>query len=277
MLQGNLSLRPVRRGRLRLAAGRLYYALRRRLWWTWGSCRFAGTRCAAPLEHLHMEHRTPLLRQLRGADMALQHNKVVNLRIAAGRLDGLLLRPGETFSFWRLVGHPMARRGFLPGMTLHCGHIGQGVGGGLCQMTNMIYWMALHTDLTVVERHRHSYDVFPDSNRTLPFGSGATCAWPHLDLMLHNNTAFVYQLRMRVGEEDLEGQWRCDEPMNRHYEIVERDARITSEPWGSYIRHNALVRRCIDDDGELYKEELVAENHALMMYAPLLQEHAQTV
>lgn len=277
MLQGSLNLRPVRRGRLRLAAGQLYYALRRRLWWVWGGCRFALVRAVESLEYSHVEHRTPLLRRLRGADMALQRNKVVNLRIAAGRLDGLLLRPGETFSFWRLVGHPTARRGFLPGMTLHCGHIGAGIGGGLCQMTNLIYWMALHTELTVIERHRHSYDVFPDSSRTLPFGSGATCAWPHLDLMLRNDTGCTYQLMVRVGEDDLVGQWRCDGPMHHRYEVVERDAHITSEPWGGYVRHNALARRCLDRDGTLLAEELVAENHALMMYAPLLQSDVRPV
>ena len=45
-------------------------------------------------------------------------------------------------------------------------------GGGLCQLSNLIYWMTLHTPLTITERYRHSYDVFPDSNRTQPFGSG---------------------------------------------------------------------------------------------------------
>ncbi len=266
------NLRPVRRSRLRQALGRWAYGARRCLWWAFGGCRFARTRARTPLEHLCMAHSTPLLRQLKGADMALQRNKVVNLRIAAERLDGLLLRPGQVFSFWRLVGRPSATRGFLPGMTLHCGTVGAGVGGGLCQMTNLIYWMTLHTELTVLERHRHSYDVFPDSNRMLPFGSGATCAWPHLDLMIRNDTMNTYQLRVRVGEHDLEGQWRCDDQPACRYEVVERDARMCSEPWGGFSRHNTLIRRRLDTDGALRGEELVTENHALMMYAPFLTE-----
>lgn len=44
------------------------------------------------------------------------------------------------------------------------------------------------TPLTVVERYRHSHDVFPDANRTQPSGSGATCAYPHRDLMIRNDT-----------------------------------------------------------------------------------------
>lgn len=60
-------------------------------------------------------------------------------------------------------------------MILYCGRVGTGVGGGLCQLSNLIYWMTIHTPLTIVERYKHSYDVFPDSNRTQPFSSVATC------------------------------------------------------------------------------------------------------
>ncbi|MEI3305467.1 MAG: VanW family protein [Dysosmobacter sp.] len=59
--------------------------------------------------------------------------------------------------------------------------------------------MTLHTPLTVVERYRHSHDVFPDANRTQPFGSGATCAYPHRDLMIRNDTQQPFQLCLRVG------------------------------------------------------------------------------
>lgn len=48
--------------------------------------------------------------------------------------------------------------------------------------------MTIHTPLTVVERWRHTYDVFPDNNRTQPFASGATCAYPALDLQIENRT-----------------------------------------------------------------------------------------
>ena len=72
------------------------------------------------------------------------------------------------------------------GMVLHNGGFKPGVGGGLCQLSNLIYWMTLHTPLTVVERWRHSYDVFPDAERTQPFGSGATVAYNHIDLQIRN-------------------------------------------------------------------------------------------
>lgn len=219
---------------------------------------------------VHCSHATPLLRKLRGAEMRYQYNKITNLKLAAARLNGILLRPGETFSFWRLVGKPTRRKGYLDGMVLFLGHVGYDTGGGLCQMTNLIFWMTLHTPLTVTERYRHSHDVFPDSNRTLPFGSGATCAYPHRDLMIRNDTDQTFQLRVRVGTEDLEGEWLAERPPEFRYEIVERNHRMDRGPWGGYVRHNELYRQKRTPDGALLEESLLLENNAVMMYSPLL-------
>ena len=123
-----------------------------------------------------------------------------------------------------------------------------------------------------MERYRHSHDVFPDSNRTQPFGSGATCAYPHRDLMIANHTDQVFQLRLRVGEENLEGAWRSDTPLTVSYRIVERDHEFRPEFFGGYSRHNKLYRQTLDRDGTVLDEELMVVNHALMMYSPLLPE-----
>jgi vancomycin resistance protein VanW len=183
-----------------------------------------------------------------------------------------MVKPGETFSFWRLVGRPSARRGFKVGMVLRNGTVAHGMGGGLCQMTNMIYWMALHTELSVTERWRHGFDVFPDEGRTQPFASGATCSYNYIDLQITNTTPHTYQLRLRVDGDRLVGEWRADARPLFSYDVVERDHAIRTEWWGGYSRHNTLLRikRDIDTGAEL-GEEFVTENHAIMMYAPLLQ------
>ena len=205
--------------------------------------------------------------------MQLQKNKVTNLRLAVARLDGLILHPGETFSYWRLIGKPSRRKGYLDGMVLFLGRIGSDVGGGLCQLSNLIFWMTLHTPLTVIERYRHSHDVFPDSNRTQPFGSGATCAYPHRDLMIRNDTEQDVQLCLRVTESHLEGEWRSVKTPALRYEIVERDARMEQGYWGGYVRHNALYRKKFDlASGEFLEEEFLFTNDAIMMYSPLLPE-----
>lgn len=217
-------------------------------------------------------HETPLYRQLRNVDMWLQENKVNNLKLACKKLNGIILKPGETFSFWRLVGKPTKAKGFLEGMVLTNGTFTAGVGGGLCQLSNLIYWMALHTPLTVTERWRHTHDVFPDSNRTQPFGSGATVVYNYVDLQIKNDTPYEYQLKVSVGDHDLEGEWRSEQPLHLIYEIYESEHVIKQEWWGGYMRHNEIRRSVSDEHGNKVADNFVTENHAIMMYEPLLED-----
>ena len=100
-----------------MTLGKAWFIAKRRVQWYLPGNRYAAGRSATQRPHQHASHRTPLLRQLKGVDMWLQHNKVESLKVAASCIDGLLLRPGETFSFWRLVGKPSARRGFKTGLA----------------------------------------------------------------------------------------------------------------------------------------------------------------
>lgn len=263
---------PIHRSWLRLRLGKAYYAGKRYLLWSSSKFKWAKERSGEQLPQLQMAHRTPLRRRLRGDQMQWQENKIINLKLAVERLNGLIIRPGETFSYWRLIGKPTRKKGYREGMVLFLGQIGSDVGGGLCQLSNLIFWMTLHTPLTVIERYRHSHDVFPDSNRTQPFGSGATCAYPHRDLMIRNDTNQPFQLCLRVGENDLEGEWRATQMPLVSYRIIERDACIKQASWGGYIRHNALYRQTLALDGSLLKEQFLFENDAIMMYSPLLPQ-----
>lgn len=181
-------LKPKYRSGIRSYLGKLYYTYRRYLQWYFGKEKYSSNNCRTVYDYLIYQHKTPLYRQLKDVDMWLQDNKVENLRIALKQIDGVTIMPGETFSYWKLVGNPTYSKGYKDGMVLHYGKFKIGAGGGLCQLSNMIYWMALHTPLTVSERHRHSFDVFPDTKRTQPFGSGATCFYNYRDLKIKNET-----------------------------------------------------------------------------------------
>ncbi|KGM13574.1 VanW family protein [Cellulomonas bogoriensis] len=218
---------------------------------------------------LAAEHATPLMRELAGLDMALQRGKVTNLRIAAARLDGLALGPGQRLSFWRQVGSPSARRGFVDGLVLDHGRLRAGTGGGMCQFTNLLFWVTLHTPLVVTERWRHSYDVFPDNGRTQPFGSGATCAWPALDLQVDNPTPLTFRLSVQVTDTHLHGRWYADRPVAAQFEVYEADHIMTNDAPGVFTRRNVLRRRVLEDGIEVH-DELVAVNAGRLMYAPFL-------
>lgn len=224
-----------------------------------------------------MQHCTPFLRQLKNVDMHLQENKKTNIYLASQKLDGILIKPGEVFSFWRLVGFPGRFKGYKEGLVLSQGMLRQGVGGGLCQLSNLLFWMTLHTPLRVVERWRHSYDVFPDVERVLPFGSGATVAYNYVDLQIANPTTEVFQLRLRQDESFLHGEWRSEFEPDCAYAVYEKNHRIEAQPWVGYIRHNELYRTVTRLDSGESQEELVAENNAVMMYNPLLEAGTDAV
>ena len=267
-----VALRPKERSPLRIRAGKTYYTWKRYVEWLANSNKFTKTRQRVLLPYSAFSHQTPLLRQLQGVDMTYQYNKIKNLKLAISHLNGVIIRPGETFSYWKLIGNPTRSKGYVEGMVLHYGKYTKGVGGGLCQLSNLIYWMALHTPLTVTERHRHSFDVFPDSNRTQPFGSGATCAYNYLDLQIKNETNVPYQLHVRMTDTHLVGEFRSEEPQLYTYTICEKGHSITPAYWGGYIRHNELWRKVYNRQHKLVGEEFVTENNAIMMYEPLLEE-----
>lgn len=266
------TIKPRGRSRLRILCGRTYYTALRYFEWYFNDKRYAERKSIDTLPHVIFSHKTPLLRELKNVDMWLQHNKVNNLKIAVQRLNGIILRPGETFSYWRLIGNPTQRKGYMKGMVLFYGGFKAGTGGGLCQLSNLIYWMTIHTPLEVTERHRHSYDVFPDSNRTQPFGSGATCVFNYRDLQIRNDTNQTYQLQVNVTDQDLYGEWRSTEEQKSRFEIYEKEHRITHEYWGGYIRHNLLHRKEYGSDGVLIEDAYLTENHAIMMYQPFLSD-----
>lgn len=265
-------MKPIKRSNLRIAVGTAYFRCKRHMIWMFGRQRFARQQSMDLLPYSLCRHHTPLFRELANVDLWLQHNKVHNLKIAIQKLNGLLLRPGETFSYWKIIGKPTRHKGYKEGMVLFYGRFKPGVGGGLCQLSNLIYWISLHSPLQIIERHRHSYDVFPDVKRTQPFGSGATCAYNYLDLQILNPTDQPYQLELELTKEHLKGCWRTTREHLYRYEVYERDHRIKQEYWGGYTRHNKLYRRVFNVNNEMIADDYITENNALMMYSPLLHE-----
>ena len=242
---------------------------RRRLAWLLSGTDWADTRSPRHLHYRMKKHGSLLLRELEGAPMQLQHNKVVNLRLATRRTDGLLIRPGETFSFNKVVGNCTRRKGYVEGMRLSDGRAVPGVGGGICQLANLLHWMFLHSPLTVVERSEHSFDPFPDSHRVLPWRVGCSIAYNYVDLVVRNDTATTYQLRTWVGERHLRGELRADRPAPLSYSVRARDEEFLRAPDGQVWRRNEIWRATYDKaTGDQVADECVKRNLARVLYVP---------
>lgn len=229
-------------------------------------CRFAAEQTDERLPFTVKSHQSLLRRKLGSLDMRFQENKVTNLEIARRPIDGLLIRPGETFSFWRRVGKTTASKGYLEGLQLSRGEIKTGIGGGLCQLANLLLWMAFHSPLTIAERHHHSFDPFPDDRRALPFGSGASVFYNYIDLRFFNPTDATFQFRIWLTDEHLKGELLCSRELPSSYHVFERDHRFVRRDGKNY-RSNEIWREVIDKrTGNRIDEELLVSNFAEVKY-----------
>ena len=111
--------------------------------------------------------------------------RTTNVLLATDFCNGVILMPGEVFSYNDTVGPRTYERGFKDA-TIYVGNSAEdGVGGGICQVTSTIYYAALRADLKIVERYAHSREV-----TYVPKGEDATVAWGSKDFKFENNTDF---------------------------------------------------------------------------------------
>ena len=123
-----------------------------------------------------------------------------NIRLGAARLDGVVIAPGEIFSFWSLVGEPSASAGFAVGRSIRGGEVAGELGGGLCQVSGIAYELLLRGGLDPVERHPHSRDLYDEEERFTSLGLDATVVWPYRDLRLANRGDVPLTARFAVED-----------------------------------------------------------------------------
>ncbi len=212
-------------------------------------------------------HNSLIRRKLGDVNLLLQENKAINLGIAAPKISGIVIKPNEVFSFWGLVSRCGEKDGYKEGLIIANGVPSSGIGGGLCQLTNLIHWMVLHSPLTIIEHHHHDgVDLFPDYNRQVPFGVGTSICYTYLDYRFKNNTDHTYQLITYVDNEYLRGELLCDKEQKISYHITAQNEYFHKKNEFFY-RHNEIYRKQIDRvTGNCVEDKLVMENNAKVMY-----------
>lgn len=237
--------------------------------WYFDNKKYAHKQTSEKLKFRVKKHQSVLLKKLGDSDMQLQVNKVTNLKIATKEINGILIRPGETFSFCKLVGLPTKRKGYLLGMELTFGQARAGIGGGICQISNLIHWLVIHSPLTVTERYHHSFDPFPDDGRVLPFGSGATVFYNYRDYQFTNNTDYTFQINLWFTDKCLEGELRIDKELDYGYHIIEKNHQFLKID-GQFYRKNEIWRKKIlkFKGGQIVETELITKNFARVTYTP---------
>jgi vancomycin resistance protein VanW len=145
-------------------------------------------------------------------------NKKHNLKLAIAGFQDTAVQPGQIFSFWHLVGNPTEKAGYKVGINIIAGELDFDVGGGLCQLSGLLYHLALAAGMEIVERYPHSVDLYTDETRYTPLGADATTAYGYKDLRLKNSLGTAVCFRIHIQENHLIGSL-CASQALHEYEL----------------------------------------------------------
>lgn len=111
-------------------------------------------------------------------------NRATNLRIACETINGLILYPGDEFSYNKILGERTEEKGYRPGAAYVGNSTEALIGGGICQVASTLYYCALYSDLQILERECHQFTTVYS-----PLGVDATVSYGYLDFRFRNTSA----------------------------------------------------------------------------------------
>lgn len=174
-------------------------------------------------------------------------NKIHNLKIVEEKINNLIIKPNEVFSFWKLIGKPSKKNGFKEGRNLIKKNISSDFGGGICQFSSIIYFLALQSGLTILERFNHSIDIYQEHERFTPLGSDCTVVYGYKDLQIQNPYSFPVQLKCLVGIDKLTVSLISSEeifktPIDFKYYVTGKEVRVETFSNNRILTKNFYIR-----------------------------------
>ena len=143
-------------------------------------------------------------------------NRSDNVELAASKIDGTVLMPGEEFSYNKTVGERTSANGFKSAPVFDNGETVQGMGGGVCQVSSTLYSAVLYADLPVLERQSHSLVV-----SYVPKGQDATVAYGSIDFKFKNDTKGPIKISAKTAGKRIEITiWGAKPEKEKKVEIV---------------------------------------------------------
>jgi len=182
--------------------------------WAWNySVTKAGKPETSEFRHRIGEFQVPI--KERGELGVENKNRISNMRIACEAIDMLVLRPGEIFSMRKIIGEPVAQKGYKPGPVIIRGKLSSSVGGGLCQISTVLFNAALQGNMRILEKHNHSVDLWGEE-RLVELGRDAAYTYELKDLKFRNDMAAPVLIRISAdGEKRLvRAELYCSSPLS---------------------------------------------------------------
>lgn len=228
--------------------------------------KFAKVKEKEKLDKLISSYSSNLIKKGKGVDPVLQENKAVNIRLASNKINGIIIKPGEVFSFWRTIGKVNKRTGYKEGRVIKDNKLIPGTGGGLCNLANTINNLVLNSPLEIVEFHKHSDALAPDNGKRIPLANGTSVSYNYIDYRFKNNTDQNVQLLLWCDDEKLYGELRSEKENPFKYELVEENHHFEREG-DKYYRISQIYRNTIEKKtGDIIEKELIWDNHSMVMF-----------
>lgn len=216
--------------------------------------------------------KTLMVNENSGYPIIYQNNKVYNLKILSKTMNKILIRPNETFSFCYLLKNSKKYGKFKEGLILIDGKIVAKRGGGLCHLSNLLYYLFLMSPLDVVERHGHKVKSLPNPDKDALEGIDATINSGWLDLRVKNNTNNTYQIDISFDDQYMSGRILSDKKMKVNYSIVNDDFKYIKKD-GKVYESVSVIRLAKDKKtGKIVKKEKLYDEIVCVTYPVLESE-----
>jgi vancomycin resistance protein VanW len=229
---------------------------------------FSKKRSPQPMPAVIASYSGEMIKKGLGIDLQLQLNKAKNIELACSKIDGLVIEPGESFSFWHYVGKTSRGNGFSEGRVIVNGKLISGTGGGLCNLANTLNMLVMHSPLTITEIHHHSDALAPDpDNKYTPYGAGTSVNYNFIDYRFRNDTDQPVQLRTWCDGSVLKAELRSVKEYPYSYRIVGEDHHFHKEENGKFYRKSKIYRETIDKaTNKVISRELKWNNRSEVMF-----------
>ncbi|MBQ8796710.1 MAG: VanW family protein [Oscillospiraceae bacterium] len=113
----------------------------------------------------------------------------VNLKLACAAIDGVVVNPGDTFSYNNTLGERTVEKGYRYGPSIANGKTTETIGGGICQVSSALYYCVMQADLKISTRENHGFAV-----SYVPLGMDAAVSWGSLDFCFENTSSYPIRI-----------------------------------------------------------------------------------
>lgn len=210
-----------------------------------------GTRIEIPLElfepEVKAEELSGLLYRDRLCFMTTNYwdsdsDRIGNIHLAADALDGIVILPGQIFSYNDAVGERTEERGYRWAGAYADGEVTTEIGGGICQVSSTLYCAAMYAQMTTTMRQNHWFAV-----SYLSMGYDATVSWGGPDYRFKNTRDYPVKLNVYYDDHSVTIEFWGTNVDGSHVQPWTATSEVYDEEWGCLIGYSVTVNRNILD------------------------------